>query len=65
MLLKYILYAGKYGSEIRPAFWLNMPFLLVPIWGAVSLFSRPRDRPMPFVGASKVKNQTPLTLVNS
>lgn len=63
MLIKYILYAGKYGSEIRPAFWLNMPFLLVPIWGAVSLFSRPRD--MPLVGASKVKNQTQLTLVNS
>uniref|UniRef100_A0A672SHV2 Transmembrane 6 superfamily member 2 n=1 Tax=Sinocyclocheilus grahami TaxID=75366 RepID=A0A672SHV2_SINGR len=30
------------GSEIRPAFWLNI-FLLVPIWGAVSLFSRPRN----------------------
>lgn len=47
--------AGKYGSEIRPAFWLNMPFLLVPIWGAVSLFSRPRD--VPLIGASKVKNK--------
>ncbi|KTF84335.1 hypothetical protein cypCar_00025855, partial [Cyprinus carpio] len=42
---------GKYGSEICPAFWLNMPFLLVPIWGTVFLFSRPRD--MPLVGASK------------
>lgn len=34
---------GKYGLEIRPAFWLNMPFLLVPMWGAVSFFRRPRD----------------------
>uniref|UniRef100_A0A8C2GRQ0 Transmembrane 6 superfamily member 2 n=1 Tax=Cyprinus carpio TaxID=7962 RepID=A0A8C2GRQ0_CYPCA len=42
---------GKYGSEICPAFCLNMPFLLVPIWGTVFLFSRPRD--MPLVGASK------------
>ncbi|KAG5276158.1 hypothetical protein AALO_G00128520 [Alosa alosa] len=34
---------GKYGLELRPAFWLNMPFLLVPMWGAVSFFRRPRD----------------------
>ncbi|XP_051766938.1 transmembrane 6 superfamily member 2b [Ctenopharyngodon idella] len=54
---------GKYGSEIRPAFWLNMPFLLVPIWGAVSLFSRPRDRPMPFVGASKVEREQKKALI--
>ncbi|XP_020795792.1 transmembrane 6 superfamily member 2b [Boleophthalmus pectinirostris] len=38
--------SGKYGSEIRPAFWLNFLFLLMPIWGAVSLFTRPRDRPL-------------------
>ncbi|KAM6962443.1 transmembrane 6 superfamily member 2 [Aplochiton taeniatus] len=38
--------AGKYGSEIRPAFWLNMPFLLMPVIGAVTFFSRPRDRPL-------------------
>ncbi|XP_063056429.1 transmembrane 6 superfamily member 2b [Engraulis encrasicolus] len=34
---------GKYGMELRPAFWLNMPFLLMPMWGAVSFFRRPRD----------------------
>lgn len=34
---------GKYGLEIRPAFWINMPFLFVPMWGAVSFFRRPRD----------------------
>ncbi|XP_061096353.1 transmembrane 6 superfamily member 2b isoform X2 [Conger conger] len=36
---------GKYGSEIRPAFWLNMPFLLVPVGGAIALFRRPRELP--------------------
>ncbi|XP_077462757.1 transmembrane 6 superfamily member 2 [Stigmatopora argus] len=38
--------AGKYGAEIRPAFWLNFLFLLVPAWGAVTLFGRPKDRPL-------------------
>lgn len=39
-------WAGKYGSEIRPAFWLNFLFLLMPVWGAVTLFTRPKDRPL-------------------
>uniref|UniRef100_A0A673XUM6 Transmembrane 6 superfamily member 2b n=1 Tax=Salmo trutta TaxID=8032 RepID=A0A673XUM6_SALTR len=30
---------GKFGSDIRPAFWLNMPYLLLPIWGAIKLFN--------------------------
>uniref|UniRef100_A0A672HUZ7 Transmembrane 6 superfamily member 2 n=1 Tax=Salarias fasciatus TaxID=181472 RepID=A0A672HUZ7_SALFA len=38
--------AGKYGSEVRPAFWLNFLFLLMPVWGAVTLFTRPKDRPL-------------------
>lgn len=38
--------AGKYGSEIRPAFWLNFLFLLMPVLGAVTLFTRPKDRPL-------------------
>ena len=38
--------AGKYGSEIRPAFWINFLFLLMPVWGAVTLFTRPKDRPL-------------------
>lgn len=37
---------GKYGSEIRPAFWLNFLFLLMPVWGAVTLFTKPKDRPL-------------------
>ncbi|KAJ8374587.1 hypothetical protein SKAU_G00051670 [Synaphobranchus kaupii] len=46
---------GKYGSEIRPAFWLNMPFLLVPIWGAVSLFRRPRE--LPAISPGKIERE--------
>ena len=38
--------AGKYGSEIRPAFWINFLFLLMPVWGAITLFTRPKDRPL-------------------
>lgn len=38
--------AGKYGTEIRPAFWLNFLFLLMPVVGAVSLFTKPKDRPL-------------------
>ncbi|XP_007576827.2 transmembrane 6 superfamily member 2-like isoform X1 [Poecilia latipinna] len=38
--------AGKYGSEVRPAFWLNFLFLLMPVLGAVTLFTRPKDRPL-------------------
>ncbi|KAF3691098.1 Transmembrane 6 superfamily member 1 [Channa argus] len=36
----------KYGSEIRPAFWLNFVFLVIPAWGAITLFRRPKDRPL-------------------
>ncbi|CAJ1060214.1 transmembrane 6 superfamily member 2 [Xyrichtys novacula] len=38
--------AGKYASEIHPAFWLNFLFLLMPIIGAVTIFTRPKDRPL-------------------
>ncbi|KAG7513961.1 transmembrane 6 superfamily member 1-like [Solea senegalensis] len=37
---------GKYGSEIRPVFWLNFLFLLMPVYGAVTLFTRPKDKPL-------------------
>ncbi|KAM9832024.1 transmembrane 6 superfamily member 2 [Neosynchiropus ocellatus] len=37
---------GKYGSEIRPAFWLNFVFLVMPVLGAITLFTRPKDRPL-------------------
>ncbi|XP_077440623.1 transmembrane 6 superfamily member 2 [Vanacampus margaritifer] len=38
--------AGKYGAEIRPAFWLNFLFLVMPAWATVTLFARPKDRPL-------------------
>lgn len=41
-----LLFAGKYGTEIRPAFWLNFIFLLFPAWGAITLFTKPKDRPL-------------------
>ncbi|KAK2822306.1 hypothetical protein Q5P01_022371 [Channa striata] len=43
---------GKYGSNIRPAFWRNIPFFLVPFWAASQLFSRPRG--MPVITADKI-----------
>ncbi|XP_061588109.1 transmembrane 6 superfamily member 2 [Cololabis saira] len=43
---------GKYGSNIRPAFWRNVPFFVVPFWAASVLFSRPRD--MPVITADKI-----------
>lgn len=43
---------GKYGSNIRPAFWRNIPFFLAPFWAASVLFSRPRE--MPIVTADKI-----------
>ncbi|XP_029930077.1 transmembrane 6 superfamily member 2-like [Myripristis murdjan] len=43
---------GKYGSNIRPAFWRNTPFLLLPFWAASLLFSRPRETPV--ITADKV-----------
>ncbi|XP_012671050.2 transmembrane 6 superfamily member 2b [Clupea harengus] len=52
---------GKYGLEIRPAFWLNMPFLLVPVWGAVSFFRRPRDPTT--ITLSKIERKHKLSLV--
>ncbi|XP_062306233.1 transmembrane 6 superfamily member 2b [Osmerus eperlanus] len=35
---------GKHGSDIRPAFWLNIPFLLVPVWGAISVFTSAKSK---------------------
>lgn len=46
-------HAGKYGSNIHPAFWRNTPFLLLPVWGAILLFSRERE--LPIIPADKVR----------
>ncbi|XP_047446472.1 transmembrane 6 superfamily member 2 [Mugil cephalus] len=45
-------FIGKYGSNIRPAFWRNIPFFVVPFWAASLLFSRPRV--MPVITADKI-----------
>lgn len=43
---------GKYGSNIRAAFWRNVPFFVLPFWAAFLLFRRPRV--MPITTADKV-----------
>lgn len=52
---------GKYGSEIYPAFWINMPFLLLPIWGAIHLFQKPRE--LLVVGVSKAEREQKKVLI--
>nr|XP_057923740.1 transmembrane 6 superfamily member 2 isoform X2 [Doryrhamphus excisus] len=49
---------GKYGSNIRPAFWRNAPFFLAPFWAASVLFRRPGE--MPIITADKVVLDCPL-----
>nr|XP_020669947.1 transmembrane 6 superfamily member 2 [Pogona vitticeps] len=46
---------GKYGSEIRPAFLLNTPFLVIPIWAATRIFPQPKD--LPLVTADKIAEE--------
>ncbi|KAM6948143.1 transmembrane 6 superfamily member 2-like [Aplochiton taeniatus] len=53
---------GKYGSKIRPAFWRNTPFLLLPIWAATLLFNRPRD--VPIIPADKVAAEQKRSLLS-
>ncbi|TMS09354.1 Transmembrane 6 superfamily member 2 [Larimichthys crocea] len=53
---------GKYGSNIRPAFWRNVPFFLVPFWVAYLLFSRPRE--MPIVTADKISVEQKKSLLS-
>lgn len=33
---------GKYSSEIRPAFFLAIPYMLVPCWAGMRVFNQPR-----------------------
>ncbi|XP_069013279.1 transmembrane 6 superfamily member 2-like [Embiotoca jacksoni] len=53
---------GKYGSNIRPAFWRNIPFFLVPFWAAFVLFSRQRQ--MPIVTADKITAEQKKSLLS-
>ncbi|XP_028905858.1 transmembrane 6 superfamily member 2 [Ornithorhynchus anatinus] len=36
---------GKYGSEIHPTFLLNIPYILIPCWAGMRIFSQPRALP--------------------
>ncbi|XP_008280458.1 transmembrane 6 superfamily member 2 [Stegastes partitus] len=53
---------GKYGSNLRPAFWRNIPFFLVPIWAASLLFSRPTQ--MPVIPADKIAAEQKKSLLS-
>lgn len=33
---------GKYSSDLSPAFLLNLPYVLIPIWAGVRLFQQPK-----------------------
>ncbi|XP_053739627.1 transmembrane 6 superfamily member 2 [Synchiropus splendidus] len=43
---------GKHATNLKPAFWRNTPFFLVPFWAAAVLLSRPRE--LPVVPADKI-----------
>ncbi|XP_075467239.1 transmembrane 6 superfamily member 2 [Ascaphus truei] len=45
---------GKYGTEIRPAFFLNIPYLLLPIWAGVRIFRE--HRTVPKIPAEQVED---------
>ncbi|XP_009696227.1 PREDICTED: transmembrane 6 superfamily member 2, partial [Cariama cristata] len=36
---------GKYSSDLSPAFLLNLPYLLIPIWAGGRLFQQPKALP--------------------
>ncbi|KAM4807927.1 uncharacterized protein WCC33_001259 [Rhinophrynus dorsalis] len=44
---------GKYGTEIRPAFLLNVPYMLLPVWAGMRIFRGHHD--LPKISAEKVK----------
>ncbi|KAF4076438.1 hypothetical protein AMELA_G00215270, partial [Ameiurus melas] len=46
---------GKHAKNIYPAFWLNLIFLILPIWTAVKLFLRPRE--LPIIPADKIAEE--------
>ncbi|XP_038634045.1 transmembrane 6 superfamily member 2 isoform X1 [Scyliorhinus canicula] len=36
---------GKFGTEIRPAFLLNIPYVLIPIWAGKKIYRMPKALP--------------------
>uniref|UniRef100_A0A8C5QA79 Transmembrane 6 superfamily member 2 n=1 Tax=Leptobrachium leishanense TaxID=445787 RepID=A0A8C5QA79_9ANUR len=43
---------GKYGTEIRPAFFLNVPYVLLPVWAGMRIFRG--SHVLPKISAEKV-----------
>ncbi|XP_030075603.1 transmembrane 6 superfamily member 2 isoform X2 [Microcaecilia unicolor] len=43
---------GKFGSQLRPAFLLNIPYLLLPIWAGLNIFKKPQS--LPYCSVEKV-----------
>ncbi|XP_061203191.1 hyaluronan and proteoglycan link protein 4-like isoform X2 [Neopsephotus bourkii] len=36
---------GKYSSDLSPAFLLNLPYILIPLWAGLRLFQQPKALP--------------------
>lgn len=43
---------GKFGSQLRPAFLLNIPYLLLPIWAGLNIYKKPQS--LPYCSVEKV-----------
>ncbi|XP_029469696.1 transmembrane 6 superfamily member 2 isoform X2 [Rhinatrema bivittatum] len=43
---------GKFGSELRPAFLLNIPYLLLPVWAGLNIYKKPKT--LPYCSVEKV-----------
>ncbi|XP_062869304.1 LOW QUALITY PROTEIN: transmembrane 6 superfamily member 2b [Trichomycterus rosablanca] len=52
---------GKHASEIHPAYWINLPFLLLPVWGAIRLLQKPRE--ILVVSVSKAEREQRKSLI--
>ncbi|XP_072924623.1 transmembrane 6 superfamily member 2b isoform X2 [Hemitrygon akajei] len=54
---------GKFGSEIRPAFLLNIPYVLIPLWAGKKILGSPR--PLSQATADQVTLDCPFDFCDS